>query len=224
VRATSAAVRYNKVEPCHSRPDFGTPMRDERPPASTTPAATPAPVSTRVSLVVRRAMEVAKSASKIDRENQLCAPCKAARSTASGEHVLPKAFMKACWPSDRGPYTVLAPTETRFRQQFDSIILPCCKRCNETLESRFESTGCEPAIRLFNTVRPNLTAVETESVALWILKTWLLLAHPAAEYRSDTPRVAAWEGAPDEVFTWLVNDRPPPAGLSAWAHFPGLVQ
>jgi hypothetical protein len=44
VRATSETVRYNNVEPRHSRPDFGVPMREERPPASTTPAAVSAPV------------------------------------------------------------------------------------------------------------------------------------------------------------------------------------
>ena len=45
VRMSSAAVRYSNVEPCHSREDFGVPIRDDRPPASTTPAASTRPAT-----------------------------------------------------------------------------------------------------------------------------------------------------------------------------------
>ena len=37
-RATTETVRRSSVEPCQSRAALGEPMRDERPPASTTPA------------------------------------------------------------------------------------------------------------------------------------------------------------------------------------------
>jgi hypothetical protein len=42
---SSAAVRYSNVEPCHSRQAFGVPIRDDRPPASTTPAASTRPAT-----------------------------------------------------------------------------------------------------------------------------------------------------------------------------------
>ena len=37
-RATTETVRRSRVEPCQSRAALGEPMREERPPASTTPA------------------------------------------------------------------------------------------------------------------------------------------------------------------------------------------
>ena len=39
-RARMPAVRRSSVEPCHSRAALGVPIREDRPPASTTPAET----------------------------------------------------------------------------------------------------------------------------------------------------------------------------------------
>src|SRR5687768_904582 len=38
-RPTTPVTCRSRVEPCHSRAAFGVPIRDERPPARTTPAA-----------------------------------------------------------------------------------------------------------------------------------------------------------------------------------------
>ena len=37
-RAKMPTVRRSRVDPCHSRAALGVPIRDDRPPASTTPA------------------------------------------------------------------------------------------------------------------------------------------------------------------------------------------
>ncbi|MCD2191606.1 hypothetical protein [Actinomycetospora soli] len=62
---------------------------------------------------------------------------------------------------------------------------------------------------------------DARQVRLWLLKTWLLLAHPAAEYKDPllADAIAPWHSAPAELYTWLVDETgEPPASLSAWAH------
>jgi len=52
-----------------------------------------------------------------------------------------------------------------------------------------------------------------------VLKTWLLTGHPAAQAsdpRSSPARFDLSE-APQELYGWLVEEKPPPAGLSVWA-------
>ena len=44
-RATIPAVLRSRVDPCHSRAALGVPMREDWPPASTTPAETTATLS-----------------------------------------------------------------------------------------------------------------------------------------------------------------------------------
>ena len=46
------------------------------------------------------------------------------------------------------------------------------------------------------------------------------MMHPERELQAGTPREAAWSDAPREVFSWMVSEDPPPAGLSAWAYAP----
>src|SRR5262245_24146988 len=44
-RDSTAAARKSNVDPCHSSPAFAAPIRVDRPPASTTPAAITTPAS-----------------------------------------------------------------------------------------------------------------------------------------------------------------------------------
>lgn len=146
-----------------------------------------------------------------------CALCRARPTSPTGEHVLPRAVLKQMFPLVSGPYTTTERGTTRVTQQFDSIKLPCCLACNDVLNSRFEQSGQEQALRLFTQETPELTAAETDAAVLWVLKTWLLMAHPRARYQLGTPQPDRWDDAPDSTWSWLVDGSPPPDGLSAWA-------
>jgi hypothetical protein len=160
---------------------------------------------------------MSRRASQDARARECCALCASAPSTPTGEDVLPRSLMRALFPPERGPYTTTSAEGVRCRQQFDSVKLPCCLACNAELNRRFENPGAEPGRRLLSMEQPALTPDETLRGVLWVLKTWLLLAHPRAEFQSATPRPRAWSSTPAEVFSWLINGQSPPAGLSMWA-------
>jgi hypothetical protein len=151
------------------------------------------------------------------RVQEWCALCASALSTPVGEHVLSRSLVRALFPLRRGPYTTTSSEGVRYRQQFDSVKLPCCSTCNNELARRFENPGAEPARRLLSVERPALTPDESRHAVLWLLKTWLLLAHPRSEFQLATPRPRPWFSAPAGVFSWLVTGQSPPAGLSIWA-------
>lgn len=131
--------------------------------------------------------------------------------------MLPHAVLKKLFPVADGPYTTIEAGSTRVIQQFDSIKLPCCGECNDTLARRFENPGQKAAHRLLSQETPALSADEAQAAALWVLKTWLLMAHPSARYQAGTPRPRPWDAAPEGTWSWLIDGRPPPDGLSAWA-------
>ncbi len=130
---------------------------------------------------------------------------------------MPVAVLKKLFPVSDGPYTTTVAGSTRVTQQFDSIKLQCCGECNDTLARRFENPGQAAAHRLFSQEAPALSAPEAQAAALWVLKTWLLMAHPDARYQLGTPRPQPWDAAPEGTWSWLVDSRPPPDGLSVWA-------
>ncbi len=57
-------------------------------------------------------------------------------------------------------------------------------------------------------------------MGLWLLKTSLFSAHPERrqELRSDGTALSRWNltTIPDDLYSWMVNDQSPPAGLSVW--------
>lgn len=146
-----------------------------------------------------------------------CALCRSRPSTPTGEHVLPRAVIRSLFPVTSGPFTTSGLGPDRVVQQFDSVKLPCCGPCNDTLAARFENPGQGPAVRLLSQEPPGLSAAEAERAALWVLKTWLLMVHPRARYQPSTPRPLPWDGSPDGLWSWTVDGGPPPNGLSAWA-------
>lgn len=147
----------------------------------------------------------------------LCAICGVRPSTKTGEHVLPKNLLRDLFPAAKGPYTTTTPTGITTQLHFDAIKLACCERCNSRLNQRFEDRRALPARRPLVEDEPTLNPLESRTAALWFLKTWLLLAHPRAEYRHATPVPASWSGVPESVWSWAVQDRDPPPGLSVWA-------
>lgn len=160
---------------------------------------------------------MSKTAGQAARERQPCALCGVRQSSGTGEHVIPRWARRILFPQASGPFTITVDGEVRRRQQIDSIILPCCLSCNESMAQRFENPAKPLTTRVLGDVRPGLTASELSFVALWLVKTWLLLSHPRAEFK-DIPGITPWTLAPPTVFEWLIRGADPPAGLSLWAH------
>jgi hypothetical protein len=101
------------------------------------------------------------------------------------------------------------------------VKLPACEPCNGELDRRFE----KPAKSILRQVmasdaRGTLTASEAMQCTLWFLKTWLFLASPAAISSDPAITRKGWEGAPEDLWSWTIDGRPPPAGLSLWMHRP----
>jgi hypothetical protein len=138
--------------------------------------------------------------------------------------VLPLWLKSELWPQKKGEYRSWVngePVRNRLGQprKDDSwgIKLPACDACNRILNQRFE----QPAKRHIRDLMAQngnaiLGGADAMDVALWFLKTWLLWAHPAA--RVSVPRIAPprWDGVGDDLYTWIVTDQLPPAGLSIW--------
>jgi len=143
---------------------------------------------------------------------------------------LPKWFVRQFfqWDEDRSYCAEIGnlPILNRYGslwepKHFPPAQLPCCIPCNGTLSSRFEQPANSVIRRLFaddGTV--TLDSTEAELVGMWLLKTSLFSAHPELrqESRSDSTALSGWNLTviPDDLYSWMVNDQSPPAGLSVW--------
>lgn len=156
--------------------------------------------------------------------NESCIFCQRP-SSRSGEHVWPQWFL-AMFPVEDGPYTwwidgvPLANRDGRRRAHsaIGRVKVPACASCNAILARRFEAPAMQLVRRLFETDADVVfSAGEARSVGRWLLKTWLLLAHPAA--RDSEPGIALprWKSVREDLWTWMVTGRRPPEGLSVWA-------
>lgn len=164
-------------------------------------------------------------------EGTTCVLCGTSSSTRQGEHVWPQWYLED-HPPGAGPYPWSKNGEPLPRRDGTPIIepnltrvrLPVCRECNGKLDRRFEKPG-KPLMRqlFWGSSLPSLNAGEVEAVALWLLKTWLLLSRPDVEYASPRIHQAAesflWpELAQPQFYEWLVTGAPPPEGLSLWLH------
>jgi len=96
--------------------------------------------------------------------------------------------------------------------------IPVCLRCAGVLSERFEQAA-KPVVEGLWEGALRLRPPQARAFGLWVLKTWMLTAHPAAHVpdpRSSGGRFDLSE-IPDEIYGWMVEDRPPPAGISMWA-------
>jgi hypothetical protein len=113
------------------------------------------------------------------------------------------------------------PVRNRYGQprKDDSwgIKLPVCEECNRVLNQKFEQPA-KPHIRKLMALNGDVAfgGADAMKVARWFLKTWLLWAHPTT--RESVPGIAPsrWDGVADNLYTWMVTDQLPPAGLSMW--------
>jgi hypothetical protein len=96
-----------------------------------------------------------------------------------------------------------------------------CIGCNGILEKRFESRTAQLVQSLF-VARGDvvLEADDATAVALWFMKTWLLLAHPEVNYSqphvNDLDIVRWKRPLPSGYYDWLIVGSQPPQGLSLW--------
>ena len=160
-------------------------------------------------------------------EGETCALCRTRPSSPTGEHVWPSWFLKQFGDSD-GPYTrfINGRAETKrdnvtIRKQvsIERVKLPSCVECNSVLDERFEHSAKPIMRRLMATDgRLTLNGDDAQTLGLWLLKTWLLLAHPAARGSNPGEFRERWDLAriPDDLYSWTVHDGPVPNGLSVW--------
>lgn len=159
-----------------------------------------------------------------------CALCRKGHASTQGEHVLPKWFLKR-FPASAGPYQVeidgVAAVKRdgatpRAMNNFGAFKLPCCVACNSALSHRFER---EPTQDIINRLYDGGGAVvadaaESRRLALWLVKTWLLLAHPRSWSSDPALSIPGWE-APPGLFAWMVSGEDPPPDLSMWIYRQG---
>lgn len=159
------------------------------------------------------------------RSDQKCALCRGANSSPAGEHVIPRWFWNVVLGD--GPYTQhvnderekkkggapVPESETPYHVQ-----LPCCLKCNEILNNRFEleTTGFRlPVVSAFTGM--SLTPEEARAASLWLLKTCLLMTHPEDKSGRNIQRIA-WEGADQKLYEWMISDTDPPSDLGLFVH------
>ena len=155
-------------------------------------------------------------------EGNVCALCGLRGSTRDGEHVLPKWFLNRYLPVADGHYTtevngvaVLNRADNLKKHSWPEVRVPACEPCNTALRNRFEIGDTQAAAqKFFDTPAAPLSAAEAESAGVWLLKTWVLLAHPDAVF-ANGQSPDRWSRVPD-VWGWTADGSPPPPQLSLW--------
>ena len=158
-----------------------------------------------------------------------CIFCRERLSSPRGEHVWPTGFIQDIFPDKDHPYRVEIGGRPHLKRDgspwvqnhFPRVQLPCCKPCNSVLNKRFEQPTKLIVRRLFSDEGAvTLASTEAHLVGLWLLKTCLLLVHPEVRQESTWGSIAPhrWNLTviPDDLYSWMANDQPPPTNLSAW--------
>ena len=96
--------------------------------------------------------------------------------------------------------------------------VPVCLRCSTALSDRFERAA-RPAVESLRQGELRLRPPRARAFVMWVLKTWLLTAHPAARASDPGSSLVRFDlsEVPDEIYGWLVEAKPSPPGLSLWA-------
>lgn len=144
-------------------------------------------------------------------------------SSKAGEHVLPR-WLLGIFTKREGPYEVwrngkpeLTRNQTiRTHTSLPGVKLPMCVAHNAVLAQRFEAPVKGWGEKVFDPADGRVEARQVWQLSLWLLKTWLLLAHPEAVHVDRVPRVKYWADAPAALWSWMVTGEDPPDGLSLW--------
>lgn len=157
-------------------------------------------------------------------EGETCVLCKARASSRTGEHVWPLWLLDMFSPTD-GPYSWWKSGKQvskrngspRTHTSVGVVKVPACAICNGFLHRRFEWPA-KPLIRSLLAEDGNVVFRGTDAivVAQWFMKTWLLLAHPAARESDPGVTPSRWEAVSEAWYGWMVTDQPPPTGFSIW--------
>lgn len=144
-----------------------------------------------------------------------------------GEHVWPAWFLKDA-DAARPPSFAWSSNGEALLNRYDKplhfavrqrLLIPACRSCNATLDTRFE----KPAKEIVRRLAPNSWVGEAETqewaaMGLWFAKILLLATHPLALHQHPEINkhriIEEWEA---EDFLWLIDGTPPPADLSLWA-------
>jgi len=156
-------------------------------------------------------------------EGQPCALCSNGVSTRDGEHVIPRWFLRLYLSAADGSYTtevngesVLNSRSTPRKHSWPEVRLPACENCNRALRDRFEIGASQGVVQNFfgAPFTFDTSAIDARLLGLWLLKTWVLLAHPKA-VRTNGRGPSPWSGGPD-LWSWTATGDEPPASLSLW--------
>lgn len=136
-------------------------------------------------------------------------------------------MVRKLFPSSDGPYTwyindepiMTRDEEPRQHDSFGSMKIPACVSCNQILNDRFEVPAKVPLLALFQTSgEVTLSADDAVACGLWLAKTWLLYAHPAAVNSEREVNRTPLRPVPEDLWGWMVNGSAPPPGISVWLH------
>jgi len=157
-----------------------------------------------------------------------CAFCHRRPTSRKGEHVAPLWFLRG-FPVTQ-PYTTYTkgtPTirfdgTNRTQSSLTRFQVPCCDGdvgCNKALNDRFEKQHTQALVRrLYDSIGSvDFSVADSADLGLWLVKTWLLLAHPRMRSSDPDFRPGLWAWTPS-LYSWMTNGAMPPEDLSMWVY------
>ncbi len=158
--------------------------------------------------------------------SEVCVLCGIAPAVGQGEHIWPSWYLKyldrlgspvSGWSQNEVPITDREGAQIHPARRM-RVLIPACESCNAELNRRFE-VPAKPIIKRLAAKgwAGPATAEEWHIVGLWFAKILLLLGNPRARYEHphvNEKAIRFEAGEPD--ISWLINQSPPPEGLSLW--------
>lgn len=167
---------------------------------------------------------------EVDFRGVTCGLCGVEESTRTGEHVVPRWLLRRLFPPaepgqagytiERNGDPVISRGKVRTTSEASHFRMPMCRLCNDRLSERFENGATKDAVEKL-LCEGDDRALQREDVhlaSLWLIKTTMLMAHPATvntdEHWTSVPD--AWPLDHPELWVWMTNGGEPPDGISLW--------